>query len=222
MDLIWEQIYDLIIKSMLSCEKYISAYTKDHFQKVNKSFEIFGYDIMIDSNLKPWLMEINLSPSLSLESVMDIKLKIKLITEMFNMYGFRKLTTATLIEDKKQEASESKPDEPDEEDKGDAHPAEEVKIKSKIKNLKYKQPELTSKQKDQVVKIIESDESLSQKDKEFMLKLFKSPFKDNLIETFAEYTRKEDYIRIFPARGSDKYFKLFTYNLEVNKKLYEF
>ena len=221
-DLIWEQIYDLIIKSILSCEKYISPYTKDHFQKINKSFEIFGYDVMIDSNLKPWLMEINLSPSLSLESIMDIKLKTKLITELFNMYGFRKLTTATLIEDKKQEDSAPKPDEPDEEDKADEPTPEEVKIKSKIKNFKFIQPELSHKQKEKVTNLIENDESLSQKDKEDMLKLFKSPFKENIIETFSEYTRKEDYIRIFPSRGSNEYFKFFTYNLEVNKQLYEF
>lgn len=177
---------------------------------------------MIDSNLKPWLMEINLSPSLSLESIMDIKLKIKLITELFNLYGFRKQTTATLVEDKKQESPDPKVDEPDEEDKGDDHPSEETKIKSKIKNLKFKQPELSHKQKEQVVNLIESDESLSQKDKEDMLKLFKSPFKENFNEALAEYTRKEDYIRIFPAKGSNKYFKLFTYNLDVNKQLYEY
>ena len=53
---------------------------------------------MIDQDLRPWLMEINLSPSLSLESNMDVKLKTRLVTDMFNMYGFKKLSTATLEE----------------------------------------------------------------------------------------------------------------------------
>lgn len=174
---------------------------------------------MIDSNLKPWVMEINLSPSLSLESNMDIKLKIKLITEMLNLYGFRKLSTATLISSEK---SESKEEDPNEEDKADEPAEDPTKINKKIKNFKYIEPELTHKQKAKVLQLIENDESLSAEDKAFMVKLAKSPFKDMLTETFAEYTRKEDYIRIFPSKGSDAYFKFFTYNLEVNKQLYEF
>lgn len=46
-------------------------------------FECYGYDIIIDANLKPWLIEINASPSLSTTTVADKKLKKNLISDIY-------------------------------------------------------------------------------------------------------------------------------------------
>lgn len=78
-DFLWAQIYDLVIKTLLSVEKHISGYTKDHFKHLNKCFELFGFDVMIDANLKPWLLEINLNPSLEIWTELEQKFKIKLV-----------------------------------------------------------------------------------------------------------------------------------------------
>jgi tubulin polyglutamylase TTLL1 len=45
-------------------------------------FECYGYDIILDSNLKPWLIEINASPSLTTTTVSDKFLKKKLINDI--------------------------------------------------------------------------------------------------------------------------------------------
>lgn len=37
-------------------------------QRRHCSFEIFGYDFMIDEDMKPWLIEVNTNPCLELSS----------------------------------------------------------------------------------------------------------------------------------------------------------
>jgi tubulin polyglutamylase TTLL5 len=48
-------------------------------------FEIFGFDILIDSDLKPWLLEVNLSPSLVPDSPLDMTIKTQLLVDSFNI-----------------------------------------------------------------------------------------------------------------------------------------
>ena len=50
---------------------------------------MFGYDILIDSELKPWLVEVNLSPSLACESPLDTSIKANLIADIFTMISVK-------------------------------------------------------------------------------------------------------------------------------------
>lgn len=56
----------------------------------NNCFELLGFDVLIDSDLKPWLMEVNLSPSLATDSPLDLKIKSSLFVDTLNLVGFRK------------------------------------------------------------------------------------------------------------------------------------
>ena len=48
-------------------------------------FECYGYDIIIDDNLKPWLIEVNASPSLTSTTSADRIMKHKLINDVINI-----------------------------------------------------------------------------------------------------------------------------------------
>ena len=48
-------------------------------------FEVYGYDILIEDNLKPWLIEVNASPSLSTTTEADRKLKMSVMESVFQI-----------------------------------------------------------------------------------------------------------------------------------------
>ena len=48
-------------------------------------FEVYGFDVLIDDQLKPWLIEINASPSLSTTTDSDRNLKMGVINDAFNI-----------------------------------------------------------------------------------------------------------------------------------------
>merc|ERR1712123_475125 len=67
-----QSIEDVIIKSIVSVEFPVNSASKMFVPHRNNCFELYGFDILIDSDLKPWLIEVNLSPSLNTESPIDM------------------------------------------------------------------------------------------------------------------------------------------------------
>ena len=70
-------IDELVIYSLKSVQKTI----------INDMhcFEMYGYDIMLDVDLKPWLLEVNASPSLTASSPVDYDLKFRLLDDLLNV-----------------------------------------------------------------------------------------------------------------------------------------
>lgn len=79
--LLWRQIHDLIIKTIISIEPNVYTALQQVAYK-SSCFELFGFDILLDSNFKPWLLEVNLTPSLNCDSPLDLSIKSSLIAGM--------------------------------------------------------------------------------------------------------------------------------------------
>lgn len=48
-------------------------------------YELFGFDVIIDERLRPWLLEVNISPSLHSASPLDQSVKGPIIADILNM-----------------------------------------------------------------------------------------------------------------------------------------
>jgi len=56
---------------------------------MHTSFEILGLDVMFDHKLKPWLIEVNTSPSFTCDAPVDHDIKYALIGETMALLGAR-------------------------------------------------------------------------------------------------------------------------------------
>ena len=90
MDLMWSRTYDVILKTLACGEHYVLQAMKKNGMYRQNCFEVFGFDILLDSDLKPWLVEVNLSPSLAPDSPLDMTIKTSLLTDTFNMVGLKR------------------------------------------------------------------------------------------------------------------------------------
>lgn len=92
--MLMKNIEDLIIKSIFACAQSIISACRMFVPSSNNCFELYGFDILIDDTLKPWLLEVNLSPSMGVDSPLDAKVKSCLITDLLTCVGIPALSPA--------------------------------------------------------------------------------------------------------------------------------
>lgn len=91
MNLLWSRIYDLIIKTILCGENYVVTNMKKSGCHRTNCYELLGFDVLIDSDLKPWLLEVNISSSMATDAPLDLCIKSTLVVDTFNLVGIKKI-----------------------------------------------------------------------------------------------------------------------------------
>ncbi|CAG5129510.1 unnamed protein product, partial [Candidula unifasciata] len=81
------QIENIVIKTILSAESSIVAACNMHQPFRGNCFELYGFDILIDEHLKPWVLEVNFSPSLACDTPLDLKIKSNMLCDLFSLVG---------------------------------------------------------------------------------------------------------------------------------------
>lgn len=81
------QIEDIVVKAIITSANSIISACQMFVPNQTNCFELFGFDVLIDQDLKPWLLEVNLSPSLGCDSPLDVRLKSAMLADLLTLIG---------------------------------------------------------------------------------------------------------------------------------------
>ncbi|XP_050013162.1 tubulin polyglutamylase TTLL6 isoform X2 [Alexandromys fortis] len=102
---IWRAIEDVIIKTLISAYPVIkhNYHTCFPSHTLNSAcFEILGFDILLDRKLKPWLLEVNHSPSFSTDSKLDKEVKDSLLYDALVLINLGNCDKKKVLEEERQ------------------------------------------------------------------------------------------------------------------------
>ncbi|EHH27595.1 Tubulin polyglutamylase TTLL13 [Macaca mulatta] len=108
---LWGDIEDIIIKTIISAHSVLRHNYRTCFpQYLNGGtcacFEILGFDILLDHKLKPWLLEVNHSPSFTTDSGLDQEVKDALLCDAITLVNLRGCDKRKVMEEDKRRIKE--------------------------------------------------------------------------------------------------------------------
>ncbi|KAM4522813.1 putative tubulin polyglutamylase TTLL2 [Odontesthes bonariensis] len=78
--LLWQRISSIVTLTLLTIASSVPS--------CPNCVELFGFDILIDNTFKPWLLEVNYSPALTLDCQADISVKKGLIGDLIDLMNY--------------------------------------------------------------------------------------------------------------------------------------
>jgi tubulin polyglutamylase TTLL4 len=99
---VFKDVKTLCIKTLMAVEPQITTAMRATKHRA-QCFEVYGFDVLIDAKLRPWLLEVNVAPSLSSSSPYDKQVKTMLLCDTLHLVGFRIFNRKLVEDDKKKE-----------------------------------------------------------------------------------------------------------------------
>ncbi|XP_068433648.1 probable tubulin polyglutamylase TTLL2 [Clinocottus analis] len=78
--LLWQGINNIVTLTLLAIAPSVPS--------CPNCVELFGFDILVDAALKPWLLEVNYSPALTLDCQADIAVKRGLVGDLIDLMNY--------------------------------------------------------------------------------------------------------------------------------------
>ncbi|XP_049445174.1 probable tubulin polyglutamylase TTLL2 [Epinephelus fuscoguttatus] len=130
--LLWQRISNIVTLTLLTIASSVPS--------CPNCVELFGFDILIDVKFKPWLLEVNYSPALTLDCQADITVKKGLISDLIDLMNY------TLIDSLREKAYQRQ---------GYKQPCFDANHPSKLKETKF-QKQRSGSQSSQILPLIKT------------------------------------------------------------------
>ncbi|CAL7937173.1 unnamed protein product [Xylocopa violacea] len=101
-DELWRKIDEIIIKTVLAAYPVLKHSYHTCFPTHDKTyacFELLGFDVLLDWKLKPYLLEVNHSPSFHTDAQIDKDIKEGLLMNTFEMLNLQQCDKKKIIEE---------------------------------------------------------------------------------------------------------------------------
>ncbi|KAA0155290.1 hypothetical protein FNF27_05706 [Cafeteria roenbergensis] len=86
-DALFMGMQDIVVNSLLGVQKVMIS--------DRHCFELYGYDLLFDDDLRPWLIEVNASPSLTANTRADYDTKFKMLSDLLDIVDLEGVRTGT-------------------------------------------------------------------------------------------------------------------------------
>ncbi|KAI8834472.1 putative tubulin polyglutamylase TTLL2, partial [Chytriomyces cf. hyalinus JEL632] len=83
-ELPFDKLWDRMKAIMILTLRPVASEVKEPLEGC---FELYGFDIIVDELLRPWLLEVNLSPALTVDSDVDVQVKTPLLEDIVRLSG---------------------------------------------------------------------------------------------------------------------------------------
>uniref|UniRef100_A0ACB8EV91 Uncharacterized protein n=1 Tax=Sphaerodactylus townsendi TaxID=933632 RepID=A0ACB8EV91_9SAUR len=106
---IWKDIEEVVVKTLISAypiikHNYLTCFPNHTMGSA--CFEILGFDILLDHKLKPWLLEVNHSPSFSTDSWLDTEVKDQLLYDTLVLINLGACDKRKVLEEERRRGKE--------------------------------------------------------------------------------------------------------------------
>ena len=87
-DEIWSKIDEAVVLCIISCYGQLQKGIQQNCPRMgyySRCFQLLGFDILLDKNLKPWVLEVNYRPSLKFYTAPERRMKVNLLKDVIKI-----------------------------------------------------------------------------------------------------------------------------------------